>query len=267
MILGYNYWYFISAIKPQICDQIIEYGLSKMYEQELKFGISSTDAITGDMKQKGGEALGGTPTSISGSKYTLAGLKKKGINFEDTYIRDSKVVFLDNNWLYELMWPFIREANKQAGWNFEWDFTEHFQFTKYGPDQFYGWHADAGLYPYKLIDENTTFLKNPDGSDKLDPGGNPMPSSMEYTDNPNQAGKIRKISTTLSLNDPSEYKGGNLRFDLGPHRNDERYHTCTEIRPQGSVIIFPSHIYHQVTPVTTGTRYSLVSWSLGPPWK
>ena len=62
------------------------------------------------------------------------------------------------------------------------------------------------------------------------------------------------------------FVGGNLKFDLGPH-SKKRYHTCTEIRPRGSIIVFPSHLYHQVTPVTTGTRYSLVAWNLGKPFQ
>jgi predicted 2-oxoglutarate/Fe(II)-dependent dioxygenase YbiX len=65
---------------------------------------------------------------------------------------------------------------------------------------------------------------------------------------------------------PGIDEGGNLKFDLGPHRGD-RYHECAEIRPRGSIIVFPSHVYHQVTPVTKGTRYSLVAWNLGYPFK
>ena len=34
---------------------------------------------------------------------------------------------------------------------------------------------------------------------------------------------------------------------------------------QGSIIVFPSYMYHQVTPVTKGNRYSLVLWALGEP--
>ena len=79
--------------------------------------------------------------------------------------------------------------------------------------------------------------------------------------------KIRKLSLTINLNLPGEYEGGNLKFDFGPHSTGNRYHECTEIRPQGSIIIFPSYIYHQVTPVTKGTRYSLVLWTLGKPFK
>ena len=88
-----------------------------------------------------------------------------------------------------------------------------------------------------------------------------------YTDNQDQVGKIRKLSMTINLNKPGEYEGGNLKFDFGPHVTGKRYHECTEIRPQGSIIIFPSFLYHQVTPVTSGTRYSLVLWTLGQPFK
>ena len=35
----------------------------------------------------------------------------------------------------------------------------------------------------------------------------------------------------------------------------------------GSVIVFPSCMEHRVTPITKGTRYSVVCWFVGPPFK
>ena len=32
---------------------------------------------------------------------------------------------------------------------------------------------------------------------------------------------------------------------------------------QGTIIVFPSHMWHQVKKVTQGTRYSLVTWFRG----
>ena len=87
-----------------------------------------------------------------------------------------------------------------------------------------------------------------------------------FTDNPNMINKIRKLSMTVNLNKPEDYEGGNLKFDFGPHAAGKRFHECVEIRPQGSIIIFPSYVYHQVTPVTSGTRYSLVMWTIGQPF-
>ena len=35
----------------------------------------------------------------------------------------------------------------------------------------------------------------------------------------------------------------------------------------GSLTIFNSMILHEVTPVTTGIRKSLVGWAIGPEWR
>ena len=80
--------------------------------------------------------------------------------------------------------------------------------------------------------------------------------------------RIRKLSMTCQLTDGSEYKGGELEFDFrnyDPHMRDESKHRiqCKEILPKGSIIVFPSFVWHRVKPVTSGTRYSLVVWHLG----
>lgn len=68
----------------------------------------------------------------------------------------------------------------------------------------------------------------------------------------------RKLSATLVISDPSEYEGGNLEFI--------NYHGSTVTVPntKGTMIIFDSRTPHRVTPVTKGTRVSLVAWMLGP---
>ena len=40
-----------------------------------------------------------------------------------------------------------------------------------------------------------------------------------------------------------------------------------EFKFKGSVIVFPSFIFHRVRPVLSGIRYSLVLWSVGAPFK
>ena len=47
----------------------------------------------------------------------------------------------------------------------------------------------------------------------------------------------------------------------------ENKEICTKARARGSVIIFPSFVWHRVTPVTKGTRYSMVMGDLGAPWR
>ena len=84
--------------------------------------------------------------------------------------------------------------------------------------------------------------------------------------------KIRKLSVTCQLSDQTEYKGGELEFDFrnyDPYMRDEVEHVkqAKDILTKGSIIVFPSFVWHRVKPVTEGTRYSLVLWNLGRPFK
>jgi len=69
----------------------------------------------------------------------------------------------------------------------------------------------------------------------------------------------RKIGISVSLNPPSDYQGGDFQV------NCAKTETLEQI--QGQAIVFPSYLMHRVTPVTRGTRYSLVAWVLGRPFR
>lgn len=70
----------------------------------------------------------------------------------------------------------------------------------------------------------------------------------------------RKLSLSVQLNDPKEYSGGDFELLFG--RKPERIK-----RERGMTVFFPSYTVHRVKPVTKGTRYSLVAWISGPPFK
>lgn len=70
----------------------------------------------------------------------------------------------------------------------------------------------------------------------------------------------RKLSVSIQLNDPADFKGGQLQFRFGSQPDKAP-------QAQGMGIFFPSYTLHRVTPVTKGTRYSLVAWVSGPPFK
>ena len=82
-------------------------------------------------------------------------------------------------------------------------------------------------------------------------------------------GKIRKLSVTVTLSDPKDYKGGELEFDFRNLDPDKKRNVrkCTEILPKGSLVVFPSQVWHRVCPVKKGKRHSLVIWNLGWPFK
>ena len=54
-----------------------------------------------------------------------------------------------------------------------------------------------------------------------------------------------------------DFEGGDFNFRIS------REYTVS--MKQGDVIFFPSYFPHKVTPVTKGTRYSLVAWFVGNP--
>ena len=77
---------------------------------------------------------------------------KKKLNKEEIktmkQVRNSDIAWLDDLWIYKEIHPYVDKANKKAGWNFQWDFSESCQFTKYKLNQYYDWHCDSYSKPF-----------------------------------------------------------------------------------------------------------------------
>ena len=143
----------------------------------------------------------------------------------------SWIPFQEMGHMYRDLNNFIQKANENHFGFGDIQVTENAQFTEYPEGGFYDWHMDCDV-------------------------------NMQHEP------PVRKISMTLLLNDPSEFEGGDLEFDLR-NNGDSSPNVLTqkEARKKGSVIVFPSFVWHRVTPVTKGTRYSLVIWNLGFPFR
>lgn len=76
-----------------------------------------------------------------------------------------------------------------------------------------------------------------------------------------QDGKHRKISIVVQLSDPDEYEGGDFTFAY--HQNPDP----VAVKKQGTVIAFLSYQEHGVSPITKGSRNSMVGWLEGPAWR
>lgn len=161
--------------------------------------------------------------------------KSSDLNLDIDY-RNSNISWLNEPWIYKEIIPYINKANEMAKWNFNITQTETCQFTEYKLNQKYNWHQDGFSEPY-----NHPEL----GLDKI----------------------TRKLSTVVSLSDSKDYTGGELEFCWFTNRREIHTQTCEQMLNRGSVIVFPSFVWHRVKPVLSGTRYSLVLWSCGPQWK
>lgn len=108
-------------------------------------------------------------------------------------------------------------------------FYEPLQLTLYDEENsgHYTWHVDAGY------------------------GGKAKSSSY------------RKLSMTLLLNDPSEFEGGDLYINDGTNGTEG----VKLEQAQGRAWFFPSYCLHKVTPVTKGTRKTVVLWVGGPAFR
>ena len=206
-----NEWYFwTSAVDKKTCNKIKALGKDDFSAAEVdtKKEISDEERKTGRKKETG----------------------------KDKKARISDVSWTTEQWVIDLVWPYMVHANKDAGWNFDITAVEPMQITRYKPGSFYTWHRDGPsdcLSTYKI------------------PGN-------KFLD-----GKVRKLSMTILLN--GNYQGGEFQF--ASYNKLKNIVETPDFKNAGSVIVFPSWMEHQVAPVTKGTRYSLVAWFVGPPFK
>lgn len=169
--------------------------------------------------------------------YTL---QKGTISTTDGFLfvnnsRRSNIYFItkdnsDYTWVFDKLWKITNLCN-QRYFNFDISSLDYIQFTEYDS-------ADLGEYTRHL----DTIWCN--------------------TDHP----RHRKLSCTVQLSSPDDYSGGDFLFhDLQKESPNE--HKLKIMRNRGTIILFPSFIYHSVAPVTAGKRYSLTAWFEGPKWK
>tara|TARA_R100001440_G_scaffold22864_1_gene37308 strand:+ start:3394 stop:4005 length:612 start_codon:yes stop_codon:yes gene_type:complete len=144
----------------------------------------------------------------------------------DTKTRRTDVAWSNDDWLYNICWGYLHNANRNANWNFEISSCEPMQITKYKKNGHYEFHQDGNGF-----------------------------TRFDVPDNKILHGKTRKLSMTIILNE--DYEGGEFEFFDDKNLIKEK---------KGTIIVFPSYMVHKVRPVTKGIRYSLVAWFCGEPF-
>ena len=149
------------------------------------------------------------------------GGKKKG-GSKDYKTRKTKIAWIPFKQMPEMYSILERWLNIVNEKYFVFDrvqISEQAQFSKYSKDNHYDWHSDI------------SFVFNHE----------PI---------------VRKISMVPLLNDPKEFKGGEMQI-----LNSEEKLSLK----QGYAIFFASFITHRVLPVTKGMRISMPMWFGGTP--
>ena len=164
------------------------------------------------------------------SDGTIVGEKDKDKTLST---RKSKIKFFIKNEQNSFVFDgfnYVAQALNNQYYNFNLNGYESFQYTVYNGDEegSYYWHMD-------MILDHEVF------------------NGMEKND-------TRKLTMILLLSDPgTDFTGGELQLNLGCQER-----AITVDMPKGRIIAFPSWMLHQVKPVLSGVRKSIVVWVEGP---
>ena len=175
------------------------------------------------------------PPSVNTSKEITDEERKTGPKLDykpDHKIRISEIIWANDQWLYDILWPYMLQANDKAGWKYHIKYAESCQITRYKKGGFYNFHRDGF-------------------GDHL--------SAYDMPDNEFLHGHVRKLSMSVMLND--NFEGGAFEF---ASYNKEKCNITSIEASAGSIIVFPSSMEHRVALVTEGIRYSVVCWFVGP---
>lgn len=149
---------------------------------------------------------------------------------ENNEIRLSTIRWVPRKNPFSMMWDRMEELFREANYNafgFDLSVLREVQFTEYQA------RPDGRMDRYKWHEDLNWTVNTP---------------------------HRRKLSIVIQLSDSGDYEGGDLQLQRDPPNAEQ-------LRVRGTVIVFPSFHFHQVTPVTKGVRYSLVGWHEGPAFR
>ena len=117
--------------------------------------------------------------SKNNDSYNIGGT---GFLSQESEIRQSKIKFIRQSELFQLVGKYIQTANLNCYWNLNVDLIEPLQDTLYEVGDFYNWHIDES----------------------------------DWVPNKRPGNRIRKISFIILLND--DFQGGELEFQFDEKR-------------------------------------------------
>jgi hypothetical protein len=240
-----------------------------IYSKESALSFSSCDEIVRISHEQG---------------FISAGLlADNNSTYYDNGVRGGRVCFIDYNKLdIALIKPVIDTISEYKLVNPVSIDDYSFQVAEYNAgDIGFKWHTDDRMYPSLISGRKLTAIFELSGAD-------------EYTGGQLE---ISEISPNLNIGPPMNMRNTNINsvesnlnvvyhpvqyINQDPPTVDptSNNNTVQEIniytsslnlatiskKGKGDCIIFPSFLFHRVTPIASGTRYSLTVWCKGPMW-
>ena len=157
--------------------------------------------------------------ALIGSGKKVGPHKKK-----DLSVRQSKIAWLPFSkltWMYQIIEHWMHLVNNNHMGFDVLKIGENAQYTTYTKKGHYNWHTDIQIHM-------------------------------------GQSPPVRKMSMITLLNDPKEFKGGELEIFAAPKKISLK---------QGHAVFFASFVGHRSLPVTQGTKISMPIWFNGQPYR
>ena len=167
-------------------------------------------------------------------------------DIQNSFVRNSQNTWIPtSHWMSGWLWYYVSKINRS---NFLYDITDidggTLQYAHYREGQYYNWHSDTALETYHKPQSNFDSSANRGNEELIQVG--------EYT---------RKLSFTLQLSEPTDYRGGEVEF------LDSEGQRFLAPKQRGTMIVFDARTRHRVRKVKEGLRKSIVGWGVGPRWK
>jgi hypothetical protein len=209
-----------------------------------------------------------------------------GSNYYDSNIRGGKISFINLSTLTDSLVNKVKNAIEDYNQPYKIFFDEYtFQVTTYNEAEIgFKWHSDDSFYPItdlwrgrkitaviELSDPSSysggQFEVSPDLG--ITPPINLVDSTTNYSSNTTTSPQPDIVYHPVQTID-QEPTSGEVPTTYSTNSNISIVPSSSNIiysrKGQGDCIIFPSFLFHRVTPILKGSRSSLTVWCKGPRW-
>jgi hypothetical protein len=209
-------------------------------------------------------------------------LANNNSTYYDNGVRGGRVSFIDHNKLDTTLIKPVLDTISEYKLAYPVNIDDYsFQVAEYSAgDIGFKWHTDDRMYPSLISGRKLTAIFELSGIAEYTGGQLEVSSELGLTppiDIRNTTNDNSGVESNLNVvYHPVQYinqdpptvdhtSNNNTVQEINTSTSSLNLATISK-KGKGDCIIFPSFLFHRVTPITSGTRYSLTVWCKGPMW-